>query len=136
MDKTADAIRKEEGWSATVYHDSLGFYTLGYGFNVDKRGGGIPLEVADFWLQWKLDRIRAELPNRWPAFDIQPDEVKSALEQMAYQMGLDGLMKFKLMLLSLEHGNREAAAVNALGSKWAQQTPQRAERVASLLRGY
>ena len=38
--------------------------------------------------------------------------------------------------LSLEHGNREAAANNALGSKWAQQTPQRAERVAALLRGY
>jgi lysozyme len=55
---------------------------------------------------------------------------------MAYQLGVEGVAKFVLMLTALERGDRETAAVNALASEWAKQTPDRAKRVATLIRGH
>jgi lysozyme len=53
---------------------------------------------------------------------------------MAYQMGVDGVLKFKKMMIALQAENYEAAYKEALNSKWAQQTPERAQRVALLIR--
>jgi lysozyme len=54
---------------------------------------------------------------------------------MAYQLGPSGVVAFKKMLAALEAGDRIAAAEAALDSKWATQTPNRAQRVAALIRG-
>lgn len=133
---TAD-IQREEGWNAHVYRDTRKFWTIGYGFLVDpRRGTGMPREVGDFWLKLIVDRLLVEIPSRWRHFDQQPAQVQRALVQMAYQLGVDGLMGFKLMLTCLERGDREGAAENALASQWYRQTPARAERVAKLIRGY
>jgi lysozyme len=131
----ADLIR-DEGWRPHVYQDTLGFWTIGYGFLVDAtKGGGLPQDVADFW----LDRVIAEtitlLRHRWPAFDSQPEDVQRATANMAYQLGVAGLMNFRKMLAALERGDRVEAARQALDSRWAIQTPNRARRIVALIRG-
>lgn len=148
IEKLLSDIRREEGWRGYAYDDSngkaisravmpMGYATVGYGFCIDaQKGHPLPQVVAEFWLRHLVDELMAEIPHQWPAFDLQDDDVKRALVQMAYQMGVAGLLKFKLMLNALERGDRDTAAANALGSKWAQQTPQRAARVADLIRGY
>ena len=52
---------------------------------------------------------------------------------MAYQMGVPGLLRFKKMLSALEAGDWKTAEKEALDSLWARQTPRRAREVASLL---
>ena len=54
---------------------------------------------------------------------------------MAYQLGVNGVGNFSKMLNALESGDRETAAIEALDSKWATQTPERAERVANMIGG-
>ena len=131
-----DDIRAEEGWKAHVYPDSLGYATIGYGFLVDSRKGqGLPKEVADFWLRWVVLETEGELIKRWPPFFSQPNEVKRALLNMAYQMGVDGLLGFHQMLSALENEDRAEAAAQILDSKFHQQTPARAERMAGIIRG-
>jgi len=58
---------------------------------------------------------------------------RRALGNMAFQLGIAGLMKFRKTLRYLQEGNYPAAATEALDSKWAEQTPERATRVAELL---
>ena len=53
---------------------------------------------------------------------------------MSYQMGVGGLLSFRLTLAALEEGNRQEAYDMALDSLWARQTPARAKRVAAMLR--
>ena len=53
---------------------------------------------------------------------------------MAYQMGVTGLSKFKNMLTAVELGDFDEAANQALDSRWARQTPERATRHAEMLR--
>ena len=55
---------------------------------------------------------------------------------MAYQMGINGLMNFKNMIDAIEEGCWIDAAHEGLDSRWAKQTPERAERqMKTLLHG-
>jgi lysozyme len=131
-----DLIR-DEGFRAHVYQDTEGFWTIGYGFLVDrKRGGlGLPPWIADLWLDELIaDKVR-DLRQRWPRLDEQAPEVQRALANMAYQLGPRGVMNFRRMIAALEAGDRARAAAEALDSTWARQTPNRARRVAALIRG-
>jgi lysozyme len=129
-------LRRDEGWRDHVYKDSLGFDTIGYGFLVDERKGvGLPKPVAEFWLRYAVNERLAEFRKLWPHFDAQPQDVQRALGNMVYQLGPAGVLAFKKMLAALEVGDRIAAVEAALDSKWATQTPARAQRVAALIRG-
>lgn len=131
-----DDLKQDEGFRRSVYFDSLGFATIGYGFLVDaRRGGGIPEEVADIWLAYLIDEKRGELDTWLPWWRKQPEQVQRALLNMSYQLGIAGLLKFKTTLSRLQAGDREGAADSALQSLWARQTPNRAQRVTDLIRG-
>lgn len=129
-------LKREEGWSGTVYQDSLGFWTIGYGFLVDsRRGDKLPLSVAEAWLDYKIQEKADGLDAAIPWWKTQPEGVQNALLNMTYQMGVEGLLKFKNTLRLLQAGDREGAANSALASKWAKQTPARAKRVTDQMRG-
>ena len=134
MDIRNDLIR-DEGWKPTVYDDHLGFATIGYGFLVDqRRGGGMPKEVGDYWLDMLIARQWNELCRDYPWFIDAPAPVQRAVQNMRYQLGRGGLAGFRRMLAALALGNYVEAAREALDSRWAQQTPHRARRVAALMR--
>ncbi len=137
LDRAVTALQVEEGWVPHVYKDHKGIDSIGFGFRVDAKGG-MPREVGEFWLSWKLNEIVAGLESRWKPFREQPEDVQLALVLMAYQMGLAGLFGFHLMIGALERGDRETAAINALDSEWHrdEKTRARAERVADLIRGH
>ena len=136
IDELLDDLKSDEGWRPYVYDDHLGFATIGYGFLVDARkGAGLPKPVAEYWLRYIVSERVTELQRRWPPFDKQPKDVQRALLNMSYQLGLGGLMNFQKMLTALAQGDRATAALHALDSEWARQTPARARRVVTLMRG-
>lgn len=137
LDDLIHDLKLDEGWKPSAYKDHLGYWTIGYGFLIDEsKGGELPIEVADFWLEYAVKK-------RWDAFLFrhawvhdQPSDVRRALGNMVYQMGVQGVSNFKNMLAALQEGDREKAAIEALDSTWATQTPVRAKRVAALIRGH
>ena len=136
IDQLVEDLEFEEGWRAQPYQDHLGFWTIGYGFLIDPRKSvALPKVVGQHWLLFEVSRRMDELARRWPPFRDQPEDVRRALGNMAYQMGVAGVLKFRHMLQALEEGDREQAAGEALDSTWAKQTPARANRVADLIRG-
>lgn len=129
-------LKADEGWRSTVYADNTpeGWLTLGYGFVVDPRkGGGLPREIGDLWLQFLVDQLVPSLRRALPRFDTYPEPVQRALCNMAYQLGLRGLLGFRLMLAAIDRGDYHQARREALDSRWAIQTPGRAHRVADLI---
>lgn len=132
----AEDLKRDEGWVPHAYQDHLGYWTIGYGFLIDKRKGGrLPKHIGNQWLQWEIEQRWRELTDAEPWLDDQPEDVQRALANMAYQLGVSGVLRFRKMLQALRDGNREKAAQEALDSLWAAQTPARAERVAELIRG-
>lgn len=129
-------LKADEDVKPCVYKDSLGFNTIGVGRLVDDRkpGAGLrPIEI-DFLLQNDINDRIEQLTKRLPWFENLDEVRQGALLNMAFQLGVDGLLGFKNTLKMVEDGRYSEAADNMLLSKWAQQTPARAQRMAEQMR--
>lgn len=160
---TRESIQRHEGAGkpgkpGVAYNDSLGLRTVGYGTlleDPENRGQWVPglkQELKDLGLdpqavwdgdvklnQEQMDKLfekhysRAQRHAKQVAGD-QPAGVSSILTEMVYQMGLPRVMKFKKMREALKAGDYATAADEMLDSKWAKQTPRRAQELAARMR--
>lgn len=128
-------LRRDEGEVLHAYTDSLGYLTIGIGRLIDKRkGGGISEEESAYLFANDLECKLAEVRRRIPWFDRLDESRQGVLINMAFQMGVDGLLGFKNTLAMVERGDYEAAADGMLHSLWARQTPNRAKRLSDQMR--
>jgi lysozyme len=130
-DKLVNQLRRDEGEVLHAYEDHLGFLTIGIGRLIDKRkGGGISAQEAAYLLNNDIDTRIVELERRIPWFKSLDEARKGVLLNMAFQLGVDGLLAFKNTLKEIQDGNYSKASEMMLLSKWATQTPERAKRLA------
>lgn len=137
MNQIVDDLIRDEGFKPKAYRDHLGKLTIGIGFLIDPEEPGaieMPRAVANLWMLTILNERREALDATIPWWRELSDGRQRALLNMAYQLGTAGLLKFKIMLALLEERIWKAAAEEALDSKWARQTPARAERISELLK--
>ena len=137
-------LEREEGFKNKPYYCSENYPTVGIGWRIGYKNQ--PLE--DFKLirvcqsaayaqcEFQIAGIYASLHDKLDFFGKLSEPRQSVLISMAYQMGVEGLMKFELMLKAIGSHCWNDAAHEGLDSKWAKQTPERAERqMKTLLHG-
>ncbi len=126
-ERLIEMLKKDEGFKGSPYLDSLGKMTIGYGTL-------LPIDEieAELLLIHRLNLVQSELEIRIDFFESLPENIKIALTNMAYQLGVRGVLNFKNMLNALKNGDYQLAYEEALNSKWAKQTPNRAKRTAGL----
>ena len=130
--KLIKQLRRDEGEVLHAYTDSLSFLTIGVGRLIDKRkGGGITAEESAYLLNNDIERTRAELLRRAPWIAGLDDARRGCLINMAFQLGVDGLLGFKNTLEMVRRGDYAGAAAGMLQSLWARQTPERAKRLSA-----
>lgn len=133
--KLIGELRRDEGCVLSAYRDSLGYLTIGVGRLVDKmRGGGISDEEADMLLANDIAKVRRQLDENLPWWRDLDAVRQRAIQNMAFQLGIAGLVGFKNSLALIRSGDWASAATNLQASKWAQQTPARAGRVIEMIR--
>lgn len=130
-----DQIKRHEGLVLHAYKDSLGYLTIGYGRLVDKaKHGGISEAEAEYLLQNDVSSVLSVLHRNITFFDSLCIPRQAVLLNMAFQMGITGLLKFKKTLSLIEMGDFDGAADGMLKSLWAKQTPNRAAEMAQQMR--
>jgi len=140
MDQITQQLMRDEGavkhaGRHVAYDDHLGYLTVGYGRLIDKRrGGGISEDEAQYLLTNDIRRVRNELSVKLLWFGRLNDARQGALINMAFQLGINGLLLFKQSLALLQASRYDDAANEFLRSKWAEQTPERALRVTEQIR--
>lgn len=129
LDAVAASLVRHEGFRGSPYKDHLGFPTIGY-------GAKLPLDRAEgYWLlRHRMESKAAALTREIPWWQDLPTPAANALLEMTYQMGTSGLLRFRNTLAHLKEGRYAEAAIEALDSRWAQQTPERAAEVAAMIR--
>lgn len=126
-------VARHEGYMPHVYRCTAGKLTIGYGYNLQ---AGMPEDEAHLLMRHRLNKIDGELDGRLLWYDSLPAAIKNVLQDMAYQMGVAGLLQFKKFLAALEAGMVEQAAKEMLDSKWARtDSPGRARELAGIIRG-
>ena len=134
-----EALRKQllrhEGEVLHAYEDHLGYLTIGVGRLIDnRRGGGITHDEAMMLLDNDIRRVIDELESRAPWFKRLDTTRQQAIANMAFQLGVSGLLGFRKMIGALDHGDYRKAADEAMNSRWARQTPNRANEIADMIR--
>lgn len=126
---------RDEGEILHAYADSLGYLTIGVGRLIDKRrGGGITKEESRYLLSNDIKAKEVDLDKHilwWRG--LSPVRQRVILN-MAFNLGISGLLGFKNTLLAIKQGDYERAAKGMLASKWAKQVGARANRLAQMMR--
>lgn len=128
FDKAVELIKKHEGYSRYLYYDANG-YSIGYGTNLND---GISKEEALFLLKFRLRKIESKL-KRHTWYNKLSVSRKIVLLDMAYNLGLPKLYKFKDFIWCLKHGYYHGASNRMKKSLWYKQTKNRAEYLIKLM---
>jgi lysozyme len=129
--KINSLIANDEGFCPKLYKDTKGFNTIGYGFNLDTTL--IPKEVADHWLSLNIEKLSRDLSSYIPFFSTLDTSRQYVLLNMAYQMGIAGILKFKKMLIALENNDYILASKEMKNSKWYVEFTNRANRLVNIM---
>lgn len=139
MSELIERIKRHEGFKPRVYDDATG-QELKAGDTVrgvPTIGHGITwiTQEESLWLaQRRLTSIHAELSDRLPFFSELNPVRCDVLVEMAYQMGVEGVLKFHNTLAAVTDGNWDWAAEEMMDSAWARQTPYRAAKLARIMK--
>ena len=123
-----EQLLRDEGYRQFPYRDSFGKLTVGIGRNLDDLG--ISEEEARYLLSNDIERARHQLSASLPWYrDLDPVR-QAVLENMNFNLGHSGLLKFRKMLEAAEKGQHHIVSQHMLDSLWAKQTGARASRLA------
>lgn len=144
-------FKENEGYKTKVYKDTKGNRTVGIGFNLEDAGNKQFLKKAGISLDEILggreltDREVITLYNHSltqafkdakqfdPQFTKRPEPVKKALVDMAFNLGLTKLNKFKKMRTALMQNDYKVAADEMVDSNWYKQVKTRGPRTVKLM---
>lgn len=124
-------LRNEEGVRYKPYKDHLGYWTIGVGHLIDPIKGAKWIEgpLTDAQVNALLDEDIAKVERGLPDWMRELGPVRYAIMvDMAFQMGVNGLLGFKNTLRYVREGQYEQAANNMRQSLWYRQTTNRANR--------
>ena len=125
-------LQRDEGLRCEPYRDSVGKLTIGIGRNLDDVG--ITESEARYLLDNDISRVTRQLDQRLPWWTGLSEPRQRALANMAFNLGIEGLLGFKKMLAAMREGDFHKASDEVLDSKYARQVGQRAGRVSTLIR--
>lgn len=128
-EKLTEQLIRDEGVQYKPYTCTAGKLTIGIGRNIDDNG--INHSEALLMLENDVTRCINEIDKNLPWVRKLNDQRSAALVNMAFNLGITRLLKFKKMLAALEVGEYITASNEMLDSKWARQVPKRARRLAS-----
>lgn len=148
-----ECLVEHEGYRQFVYQDTLGIDTVGIGRNLEDRGItkeeldhlDIPsikavyehgLEYADavYLACNDIEIVEAELLRHHRCVDELSATRQMVLMDMAFNMGVPRLLKFKKMWAAIHEGDFDEASVQMLDSRWAVQVGTRSEKAAFRMR--
>jgi lysozyme len=134
IEKLMKELKVDEGFRDKVYKCSAGKLTIGYGWNLED--SELPERIAEMMLSYAIgDKLQSlERLSWWCGLN---DARKRALVNMAFNIGVAGVLKFKKMIAAIEREDFSQAALEMDDSKWSKQVGARADRLILMMnRGY
>ena len=123
-DKVKEMLIRHEGTMCTLYQCTEDKWTIGVGRNLTDRG--VTEEEAMYLLDNDIKRVMNQLDEYWTVWRSFPEKGQMVCLDMCFQMGIQGFMGFRRTRALMEMGMWLEASEELLDSKYAIQTPNRA----------
>lgn len=125
----------DEGERLTVYPDSEGFLTISVGVCVDPRipGAGLLPEESRWIFHNRAALAVEDCERKFQWFHRLSAPRRAVIASMRYQLGLPKLLRFVKFLEAVEKGDWSKAADEMRDSRWADQTPNRVNRLTQMM---
>ena len=138
FEELKERIKKHEGYRSSVYLDTLGKRTIGYGHlctDSESWQDGVDYDQKQLEKVFEYDfNIACKDAEKLIAREsIHPDAF-CVLIDMCFNMGSPRVSRFKKMLAALETQDYQTASKEMLDSKWANQVPNRARRLSEIMK--
>ena len=142
IERLRKALRLDEGERREIYLDHLGLPTAGIGHLILESdpehgqpvGTKVSQERVDQWFAIDLNNCLRDCQNIFMNWEELPDEAQCILANMCFNLGATRLRKFKRMIDAIHREDFAAAAGEMLDSRWADQVPNRAQRLIRRMR--
>ena len=147
--KLIEKLIVHEGLRLQVYKDTLGIDTIGIGRNLEDRGiskeelDELDIPTIDHIYEYGITEadamalaendvqiVEEELLRAHPCVDRLDSVRQLILVDMAFNMGVPRLCKFKKMWAAIHENKFDVAAKEMLDSRWANQVKSRATKLA------
>jgi lysozyme len=131
-DELKEQLVLEEGLRLRPYQDTAGKWTIGVGRNLTDTGIS---QAEAYWLMDNdINRVVLQLNERLPYFGALDPVRQDVLIDMCFNLGIAGLLQFRMMLSAVSLGNYETAAEEMMKSNWSDQVGRRAYRLSEQMR--
>lgn len=130
--KLRNLLINDEGYRQFPYVDTTGHLTCGIGRNLKDRG--INFAEASLMLDDDILYFSSKLSQVLPFFNLLSEPRQIVLINMAFNLGINGLLEFHDMIECLHHGDFLGASDEILKSKAAGQLPDRYHRLAYIMK--
>jgi len=147
MSKTLEQLKKHEGFRKRVYKCTAGRNTIAFGYNLDANPlklprariaemltQGVTKQEAEGLLMQCVEQVTEQLTQRLSWFEYLNEARQAVLINMAFNLGIGGLMQFKGTLHAVSVLDFDMAAKGMLASRWASQVHGRANELALQMR--
>lgn len=121
-----------ESYRQFPYSDTTDRLTIGIGRNLTDRGISIP--ESYYLMDEDINYFQIRLDLYLNFFKDLDENRQIALIDMCFNLGVQGFLNFKNMILALEAKDYERAAQEMLNSKWAEQVGERAIKLADIVK--
>ena len=137
LEELKEDLIREEGLKYEIYRCSEGYPTAGIGHLItewDEEYYSLPIgsevskEQVDKWFEADLYIAMNDMEKFCEGMSVD-ENVKECVTQMAFQLGLPRLNKFKNFKQALKDGDIAKAQAEMKDSRWYKQTTNRAERL-------
>lgn len=126
------SVQTHEGLSLTMYTDTTGHWTIGYGRNI--QNNGITKAEAEAMLDHDLETAIVQCQKSFPWFNGADGPRQQVIAELMFEMGPKTLGEFTHMLAAVAAGTYDLAASELLRSTWASQVGStRSRQMADLL---
>ena len=122
---------RHEGLKLKPYKCTAGKLTIGVGRNIEDMG--ITEDEAIYMLRNDVARFAAELAQAKPIVKSLDDVRYYVLLNMAFNLGINRLLKFEKMWKAIEDQRYTDAALEMQDSRWCEQVGGRCSELAELM---
>jgi len=126
-----DQLILHEGLKLRMYQCPAGYWTIGVGRNLETKG--LSRDEALYLLRNDIREITEQLERLGWYRALDPIRQKVIID-MAFNLGLSGLLSFKHMIQALNCYDYNTAADEMVDSLWYRQVGKRAERLVKMMR--